>query len=204
MKKKLLIVVSLVVSIQAIFGQTTEQQRRADAYYQNEQRREELSEDDGSLLLDLLFGSFESSPSSGITADEFNDGGWYAGQYANSVRDGFGTTYIANPEQYIFCDWKNDSINGLTMVVNADYCFFGGCSSNQKNGFGITSWSNEKPLNIEGYSDVIKYVGEYKDGEWHGYGIVYFKDGTYKAGIWEDGDLNEELPKLEVLEALGF
>lgn len=198
-------IVLILFGSHTVFGQTTNQQRRADAYYQNEQRREENSEG-SSLLWDMLFGSANASPASGITADKFANGGWFAGQYANSKCNGLGINYFKTPntEHYIFSNWKNDSINGLTIVSSDSYSFFGEYDNGKKDGFGMTSWSPNEPLNNKGYTDIVKYVGEYKQGEWHGYGILYFKDGTYKSGIWVDSVLNTELPKLEVLEALGF
>ena len=33
----------------------------------------------------------------------------------------------------------------------------------------------------------IKYVGELKNGTRHGKGSMYYKHGTVKSGIWEDG-----------------
>ena len=37
--------------------------------------------------------------------------------------------------------------------------------------------------------DGIKYVGEWKDGKYHGQGTYTFADGTVGKGIWENGEL---------------
>jgi len=203
MKNTLFTLSLLVIGIPTVSGQTREQQRRADAYYQNEQHRENVSES-SSLLWDLLFGATNAAPTSGITADEIGDGEWYAGQHINSVRNGLGINYTAKPPTYTFSSWQDNFVSGLTLVVSDNYSFFGGCDNGKKHGFGMTSWSSEKPLEHDVYENVIKYVGEYKAGEWHGYGILYFKDGTYLAGTWDNSTITKELPKIQVLEALGF
>ena len=39
------------------------------------------------------------------------------------------------------------------------------------------------------YATGDKYVGEFKDGKYHGQGTVTSVDGRVKAGVWENGEL---------------
>ena len=43
------------------------------------------------------------------------------------------------------------------------------------------------------YSTGDKYEGEFKEGKMNGEGTVTFKSGTKQVGIYEEGDLVEEI-----------
>ena len=45
-------------------------------------------------------------------------------------------------------------------------------------------------IHEEEYSDGRRYVGEVKDGLWHGRGTLHFPDGGRIEGVWDNGNLN--------------
>ena len=192
----------MFLTTNSFLGQTVIQQKKAEAYYQKQQ-----SQKIDTNSWDWLFGSSTSSlnyDKYNIVKWELEDGGWYTGQGKNDEYIGFGIQHKTKNNSYIFSNWKNTKPNGITLSQSSNYSFFGSYKNQQKNGFGITKWSNYRPYSNNNYKNVIKYIGEYKDGIWSGYGIIYFKNGTYKSGIWVDAVLSKILPKLEVLEALGY
>jgi len=202
MKIQLLSFVVLLTIAQSLIGQTKKQQKEAEAYYKNEQLVNKFTNS-----WYWLFGpsnSQENNKDYSIVHWELDEGGWYSGQGFNNNYNGYGIQHKPKDNSFIFSNWKNTSPNGMTLSQSLDYSFIGTYENQEKNGFGITKWSNYKPFSNENYKNVIKYVGEYKDGIWSGYGIIYFRNGTYKSGIFVDSILSKELSKIEVLEALDF
>ncbi|MEP2281341.1 hypothetical protein [Maribacter sp.] len=200
MKLTLLSFLVLSIATQSLFGQTDRQKEAAEAFYKNEKLQNINS-------WYWLFGpsnSLETNEKYDIVNWELEDGGWYIGQGSNQNYNGYGIQHKPKENTYVFSNWKDTSPNGMTLSQELDYSFMGTYKNDEKNGFGITKWSNYKPFSNENYQNVIKYIGEYKDGIWSGYGIIYFRDGSYKSGIFIESILSKELPKIEVLEALGF
>ncbi|MDF4203258.1 hypothetical protein PXD56_09850 [Maribacter sp. SA7] len=200
MKHTLLSFLVLSIATQSLFGQTDRQKEATEAFYKNEKLQNINS-------WYWLFGpsnSLETNEKYDIVNWELEDGGWYIGQGSNHNYNGYGIQHKPKENSYVFSNWKDTSPNGLTLSQGLDYSFMGTYTNDEKNGFGITKWSNYKPFSNENYQNVIKYIGEYKDGIWSGYGIIYFRDGSYKSGIFIESILSKELPKIEVLEALGF
>ncbi|MEP2238604.1 MAG: hypothetical protein ABJI22_09605 [Maribacter sp.] len=200
MKLTLLSFLVLSIATQSLFGQTDRQKEAAEAFYKNEKLHNINS-------WYWLFGpsnSLETNEKYDIVNWELEDGGWYIGQGSNQNYNGYGIQHKPKENSYVFSNWKDTSPNGMTLSQGLDYSFMGTYKNDEKNGFGITKWSNYKPFSNENYQNVIKYIGEYKDGIWSGYGIIYFRDGSYKSGIFIESILSKELPKIEVLEALGF
>ncbi|WP_324027652.1 hypothetical protein QSV08_06795 [Maribacter sp. BPC-D8] len=202
MKSKILVFILLIIATQSLLGQNKRQRKAAETFYKSQKL---INNYTNSWY--WLFGpsnSQENNDKYSIVHWELDDGGWYSGQGNNNDYNGYGIQHKLEENSYIFSNWKNTSPNGMTLSQSLDYSFIGIYENQEKNGFGITKWSNYKPFSNENYQNVIKYVGEYKDGIWSGYGIIYFRNGTYKSGIFIDSILSKELPKIEVLEALGF
>ncbi|AUC85316.1 hypothetical protein CW731_08440 [Polaribacter sp. ALD11] len=202
MNNQLLVLILIFTTTHSLSAQTVSQQQKAEAYYQNQQPEKRYSN-----TWYWLFGPSNSSATNDVNnrvAWELEEGGWYAGLGKNDNYTGYGIQYKLKTNSYIFSNWKKTQPNGMTLSQSPDYSFMGTYKNKAKNGFGITKWSNYKPFNNNNYKNVIKYIGEYKNGVWSGYGILYFRNGTYKSGIFIDSILTKELPKLEVLEALGF
>tara|TARA_R110000764_G_scaffold3762_8_gene15485 strand:+ start:969 stop:1577 length:609 start_codon:yes stop_codon:yes gene_type:complete len=202
MKSRLFVFIVLCICTHTVIGQTENQKLKAEAYHQDQQFVNRYTNS-----WYWLFGSSNSKSNNDEPPTvnwELEDGGWYTGQGRNNEYSGFGIQYKPKDNAYIFSKWENTSPDGMTLSQSLDYSFLGTYENNEKNGFGITKWSNYKPFSNENYKNVIKFIGEYKDGVWHGYGIIYFRNGTYKSGIFINSILSKELPKIEVLEALGF
>jgi len=202
MKNKFSILVLFLVCYYSINAQTTTPREKAEVYHKANQLKYKYTN-----TWYWLFGTEDDSYKTNrnnTVAWELEDGGWYTGIGKNDTYTGYGVQYKLKSNSYIFSNWKDTKPNGLTLFQDPGYSFIGTYKDDAKNGFGITKWSNYKSFSNENYKDVIKYVGEYKDGIWSGYGVIYFIDGTYKSGIFVDSILTKELPKIVVLEALGF
>ncbi|PQJ69640.1 MORN repeat-containing protein [Polaribacter butkevichii] len=202
MKNLLLLLILIYSTTNGIVAQTEVQKKKAEDYYQKQPQLKRYTN-----TWYWLFGSSNSNDNlskNKMVSWELEDGGWYAGLGKNENYTGYGIQFKSKNNSYIFSNWKNTKPNGMTLSQSLDYSFMGTYQDAVKNGFGITKWSNYKPFSNNNYKNVIKYVGEYKNGIWSGFGILYFRDGTYKSGIFVDSILSKELPKLEVLEALGF
>lgn len=110
---------------------------------------------------------------------------YYIGQFNNDhIEDGFGRlffnsdTNLINPETFdYFSSTKNISeiYNGFTEYQ----CMF---KNGKPNGFGIVKFSDGK-----------KYIGNLKDGFFHGNGIFISCNGTVLKGKWHDGKLRNDL-----------
>ena len=202
MKNQLFVIILILTTIQSLLAQTESQQESANAYYQNQNPQKRYTNS-----WYWLFGTANSGAKNDknqMVSWELEDGGWYAGLGKKDSYTGYGIQYQLKSDSYMFSNWKNTKPNGMTLSQSPDYSFMGTYKDDAKNGFGITKWSNYSPISTDNYKNVIKYIGEYKNGIWSGFGIIYFRDGTYKSGIFVDSVLSKELPKLEVLEALGF
>ena len=202
MKNQLVVAILIFISTGSLLAQTVQQQKKAEAYHQNQQPQKRYSNN-----WYWLFGSSENNSAKkkdNMVSWELEDGGWYAGLGKKDSYTGYGIQYQLKSDSYMFSNWKNTKPNGMTLSQSPNYSFMGTYKDDAKNGFGITKWSNYSPISTDNYKNVIKYIGEYKNGIWSGFGIIYFRDGTYKSGIFVDSILSKELPKLEVLEALGF
>jgi len=65
------------------------------------------------------------------------------------------------------------------MFCNVGFaqCIKGDCN----NGYGTFTWEESGS----------KYVGEWKDGTFHGQGVLTYINGVVEKGVWEDGNLVE-------------
>ena len=53
--------------------------------------------------------------------------------------------------------------------------------------YNATTWTN--CFGTITYPDGRKYVGEFKDGKWHGQGTFTFADGGVLKGMFRDGEI---------------
>jgi len=56
-------------------------------------------------------------------------------------------------------------------------------------GSNYEKWTNCK--GTETWENGRKYVGEFKDGKFHGQGTLTYINGVVEKGIWKDGNLVE-------------
>ncbi|CDW88864.1 morn repeat protein [Stylonychia lemnae] len=89
---------------------------------------------------------------------EYTDGTMYQGEFdiVTNQRDGRGRLIYSNGSVYDGL-WKNNEKNGYGRKISGD-----------------EQWQG------------VYYIGEFKDGKYHGYGKTYWKDGRIYEGQWED------------------
>ena len=133
--------------------------------------------------------------------------GEYVGEFQNGLRDGKGTFYYYENNEYgrkkYEGDWKNDKIEGKGKMIWKDgEVYEGEWSNNLKEGKGIETWmdgqkyeGNFKNSKYEGkgvlyYANGDRYEGDFKNNKRHGSGIMYFiRDGKIgkSMGDFVDG-----------------
>lgn len=225
MRKVILIFTVTFFIKQVVFGQgavqgSREYQRLADAYYLNKQAKE------NAISWNWLFGSSNSSYNwSNVVVNNSKEGDWYAGHVdSNGDQSGYGTMKFGDNNSFYSGKWKDGYMHGVgTLHWSSGSIFSGQFKKGNRDGFGIYKWSggnsyigqwkeNKKdgfgiqqwPIGNSKDKSLIKYLGEYKNDVRYGYGIKYYEDGSYESGIWIEDVLSKEVPKLEVLEMLGF
>ncbi len=124
----------------------------------------------------------------------YADGSIYTGEWKEGDRNGFGTFYYSDESEYagdIYSgDWLEDTMHGTgiytfksgnTAKVKMQFndfisaCHKGDC----ENGPGILV--NEKEW---------VYDGNFKDGKYHGQGILEIPNGKEYVGEWKEGKIN--------------
>jgi len=131
---------------------------------------------------------------------EFDDGGFYVGEWENGVAEGHGIcTGPGNlgkfeglwkngvevsgsyywPSSMIYKgQWKS----GYRFGYGSEHCnsttYFGEWVSGLKHGSGVT---------ITGKTKRACYEGTWRNGLQDGHGIEIYKDGGFYAGQWKDG-----------------
>ena len=133
--------------------------------------------------------------------------GEYVGEFQNGLRDGKGTFYYYENNEYerkkYEGDWKNDKIEGKgKMIWKTGEVYEGEWSNNLKEGKGIETYTNGekyegnfKNSKFEGkgvlyYTNGDRYEGDFKNNNRHGSGIMYYKrDGKIgkSMGDYFDG-----------------
>ena len=195
-----LLAILMCLSMQA---QTKEQIDEAENYYQIEGRGAEISKRLMKFWTKMFSEDYIDFSEPELVEWEYNNG-WYLGKNGRGLRDGIGTYYFSKSDTRYFGGWKRDNQHGLGVNMAKASLYIGFWDDDKQDGWGIKHWPPDAPLESGDYTGVVKYFGEYKANKWHGYGIVYLNDGTYKSGIWIQNVLSKELPKLEVFEKLGF
>jgi len=135
--------------------------------------------------------------------------GEYVGEFQNGLRDGKGTFYYYENNEYgrkkYEGDWKNDKIEGKgKMIWKTGEVYEGEWSNNLKEGKGIHTFSdgekyegNFKNSKYEGkgvlyYTNGDRYEGDFKNNNRHGSGIMYYKcDGKIGKSM---GDFLDDKP----------
>ncbi len=184
-------------------AQSTEYQKQAESYYNNEDRASEISKQFTKFWNKMFNQDYANFSEPVLVEWEYNNG-WYHGRNGRGYRDGIGVYYFSENKARYFGGWKRDNFHGFGVYMKEKSIYIGMYDDDKQNGLAIKMWPSYSPLDANGFAGIVKYFGEYKDNKWHGYGIVYLKDGTYKSGIWIESTLSKELPKIDVVEKLGF
>ena len=130
--------------------------------------------------------------------------GEYVGEFQNGLRDGKGTFYYYENNEYerkkYEGDWKNDKIEGKGKMIWKNGCIYEGeWSNNLKEGKGKAifkdgsiyegEWSNNLK---EGKGILIfpggeKYEGNFKNSKCDGKGVLYYESGDRYEGDFKNG-----------------
>ena len=131
------------------------------------------------------------------------DGGTYQGEFLAGLKSGKGTLRLG--EIFYKGDFINDKYHGEgRLVVKGEYEYVGEFSNGEFHGKGIIRYENGKTFNGEfnngkkvgeGVLTIKhgedgpeeKYVGEFQDDYYHGFGKYTFKDGSVYEGNWDRG-----------------
>lgn len=76
-------------------------------------------------------------------------------------------------------------INGLKDADGYKYDYIGEIKDNVPHGIGVAIYPEE--------SNVLKYAGNFVQGNFEGKGVLLFKDKSFWSGIWEKGKLNGQV-----------
>jgi len=106
--------------------------------------------------------------------------GEYVGEFQNGLRDGKGTFYYYENNEYerkkYEGDWKNDKIEGKGKMIWKDGSIYEGeWSNNLKEGKGIQIWPNGQ-----------KYEGNFKNSKFEGKGVLYYENGDRYEGDFKN------------------
>ncbi len=124
----------------------------------------------------------------------FKDGGKYVGDWKNGKFQGKGTLTLPEGVKYFgelefpeggeyvgqFKDGKMDGKGTLTFMDDSEYLEWHG-------GGKKDSYPTDNVQETETFGDGGKYVGEWKNGEFHGKGTLTFPDGRKYVGKFDGG-----------------
>ena len=133
-------------------------------------------------MLMLSISCFSNSgaaaqPISAMPSDTifFDNGGWYCGQIADSLFNGFGTMRYSDGTVYSG-EWSNGEWSGEGVL---EFCdgdkYEGKFKDNTMNGFGIYT-----------YNDSSIYQGNFKNGRFDGFGYMKYADGGIYVGFYKE------------------
>ncbi|XP_059717436.1 radial spoke head 10 homolog B-like [Haemorhous mexicanus] len=109
---------------------------------------------------------------------------WYAGDWVNNVREGWGFRRYRSGNTY-FGQWKKNLRHGhgkmIWLTDNQEY--EGEWECGLQHGSGIHSWLLKR-METSKYSLWNEYSGDFVKGERHGHGTFLYSDGTVYSGEW--------------------
>lgn len=186
-------------------------------------KKEEQQDDGTNIQSGCLSGDCRNG--SGVFA--YPDGSKYEGAFANGKFEGAGTFYFANGDKYegAFKDnfphgtgsrhyvngsvetgeWREGEFIGSSLIESGQVgCIEGDCTAGKgtyifKEGSAkyVGDFQNGQPhgFGICTYANGDRYRGEWADGAFMGKGTLYLHEGTEVAGYWRAGEfIGKEQP----------
>ena len=99
---------------------------------------------------------------------------------------------------------NKDKVNDFVKLPRDDSIYYGQVNSeNKKHGIGTLYYDNDfyyygmfendsmTGIGISGNPNIVKYVGEHKDGKRDGRGILYMADGREYEGTWRENRMHQ-------------
>ena len=136
----------------------------------------------------------------------------YVGEYKNGKKSGWGTAFFRDGRKYVG-DFYENAFHGEGTLFNANgivlssgiwaWNTFQGEGRKENNNIEESIRSSlpkcpatglyDNCFGIETYGSGNKYVGEFKDGNYHGKGVLLsLKGEIIKSGLWIDGELKAQ------------
>jgi len=112
----------------------------------------------------------------------------YIGNLNDAKRHGQGIMTRTDGSQYIG-EYEDDLFHGLgTYIFSNGAIYMGVWKNGQQHGQGTYFFPKEGTLE---YPDGAKYIGDFEDDKFHGFGKLIYTDGCEDVGEWENGKFKE-------------
>ena len=179
--------------------------------------KKEEQQDDGT---NIQSGCLSGDCQSGAGVFAYPDGSKFEGNFLNGKFEGEGTFYFANADKYVghfkenyphgagtryyangsveSGEWREGEFIGSSLIESGQIgCIQGDCSEGKgtyifKEGSAkyVGEFKNGQPhgFGICTYANGDRYRGEWTDGAFMGKGILYLHDGTEVSGFWRSGE----------------
>jgi hypothetical protein len=116
------------------------------------------------------------------------EGSTYEGEWKDGIKEGFGKMRW-HSNNYYEGEFRNNKINGSGYMIWFDSFekYVGQWADCLQNGKGIQIWYESK-----GEFKYLRnrYIGEFKNGFRHGYGVFLYSNGSKFEGMWENNSKN--------------
>ncbi|XP_036248066.1 radial spoke head 10 homolog B-like isoform X1 [Molothrus ater] len=109
---------------------------------------------------------------------------WYAGDWVNNVREGWGFRRYRSGNTY-FGQWKKNLRHGHGKMIwlKDKQEYEGEWQCGLQHGSGMHTWFLKR-MEMSKYSLLNEYAGNFVKGERHGHGTFLYSDGTMYSGEW--------------------
>ncbi|MCK6691399.1 MAG: caspase family protein [Thermoanaerobaculia bacterium] len=179
--------------------------------------KKEEQQDDGT---NIQSGCLSGDCKNGTGVFAYPDGSKYEGEFQNGKFEGNGTFYFANNDKYVGQfkenyphgagaryhadgsvengEWREGEFVGSSLIESGKIgCIQGDCTDGKgtyifKEGSAkyVGDFKNGQPhgFGICTYANGDRYRGEWADGAFMGKGTLYLRDGTEVTGYWREGE----------------
>jgi len=142
---------------------------------------------------DQYFGDFKNGKFHGGGMYYYANGDYYSGDFENGKFHGNGMKYTYKNKSIEHGVWKNNVCTKIIICIAEEKISTNYTKRNQYIHKYIGQLKDGK-YHGQGtlyFTDGARYEGEFKDDKYHGQGTMFFKDGTSKSGRWDMGKFVE-------------